>query len=441
MIQSPDGYALLFVILTLAVSSILGATLMIITSNTMNLSANERSDQSAYYIAEAGINLKRAELNTLLHDAYNETNTEYQALATQEEKQAYDFESKFLSRSNTKIVETTTTFYDFEKVFGIQPYATVTITKLSNTPLQYEITSTGTIGDNVRTLSQIYSIQLNTETTTFPNSFNYTGKFAVHARKTISTSGNIEINGAVAVEKSSESETTEEATNRISIQKGTVEKFATYNSIVDSKILLQDLQSLPYPPEFPDGRLLISQNYTLTMQENMRLEEISITQSNVTLTIDVGNSKKELYVNNLNLNKSNFVIKGDGQLILHIGSSLTTTSQFRINCPDTQVVNGVICGNHDPNKLIIIHHSNQLLSIPSQSYINTQLYYAPNIDIDFKGGSFFRGSIVVNSFLGGGTGEVQFTSEVGEIQFYDGANESFEEVTDITIKSGNIKEE
>nr|WP_106784508.1 pilus assembly PilX N-terminal domain-containing protein [Lysinibacillus timonensis] len=441
LLNSNNGYALLFVILTIAVSSILGVSLIHITSGTILSTSNERIDQSAYYIAEAGLNIKKAQLNSYLQDAYQETQNEYNKLGNIGQKQKFDFEERFLIRAKSKIVESTITIENFEKNFGMQPFANVKLTHISDSPLKYNITSTGTIGLDERTLTQTVTVTLNAETTIVGNTKQYSGDYAIHARKSITTSGSLEITGTVAVEKKSPSETTQEAMNRISIKNGNITKSATYNSIFDPSLLVGDLLTLPYPREFPNGILSIYHDYTLTLRDNMRLDEISVNRNDTTFTIDVGNSDRELYVNEFNLNKTDLVIVGSGRLILHIGDEFTTNSQTSLNCPSRELVHGMICGGENPNKLTIIHHGNQYLSMPSQTYINTQLFYAPNVELDFTGGSFFRGSMVVNSFDGGGNGEVQFFNGNLTIEGNDETYIEYGEAIDFMIHSGIIEEQ
>ena len=74
-----NGFTLLGVLMILVLFSVLGVSLLAVTSNSLKLSGNERTDQSTFYIAEAGIVVTRKDIedNCNWHTkyAYEKTRT------------------------------------------------------------------------------------------------------------------------------------------------------------------------------------------------------------------------------------------------------------------------------------------------------------------------------------------------------------------------------
>ncbi|MER2171408.1 MAG: pilus assembly PilX N-terminal domain-containing protein [Psychrobacillus psychrodurans] len=69
--SNEQGYALFLTILVLSLVSILGISLITITSNANKITVSERSDQSLYYIAETGINLEKSKILQTIEQIYN----------------------------------------------------------------------------------------------------------------------------------------------------------------------------------------------------------------------------------------------------------------------------------------------------------------------------------------------------------------------------------
>lgn len=61
-LRNEQGYALAIAVLVITVLSILGISLMATTGNSKKMANKEQENQAAYYIAEAGMNLKKAEI-------------------------------------------------------------------------------------------------------------------------------------------------------------------------------------------------------------------------------------------------------------------------------------------------------------------------------------------------------------------------------------------
>ncbi|RIJ64716.1 hypothetical protein CW357_01380 [Rummeliibacillus sp. TYF005] len=189
--NNQNGYTLIIAILTLFIISILGLGLISTTSSTMKKTANERDNQSAYYIAESGITQERVEIKKIAKLAFDETKIAEAAYIAalkehQETKPApFDFQSEFIQNAKEKINKKYTNLPEgssllvisdsnlikmsskvtYTKQKGIEPTSETTVKpdyqNSTTKKLIYTIKSTGKIGDNnKRTISQIIQISL-----------------------------------------------------------------------------------------------------------------------------------------------------------------------------------------------------------------------------------------------------------------------------------------
>lgn len=72
-VQQEHGYAMLIAIFTTVLISVIGLGLLTMNVHSLITSKNEEVDQSVYYVAEAGLNVKMAELISIADNAYLET--------------------------------------------------------------------------------------------------------------------------------------------------------------------------------------------------------------------------------------------------------------------------------------------------------------------------------------------------------------------------------
>ncbi|QCR32033.1 polymer-forming cytoskeletal protein [Lysinibacillus sp. SGAir0095] len=152
------GYTLIITLLVLIVLSILGISMLGISANTINNMTNERDTQSVYYIAEAGLVEKRAELYSQMINAVNLFRENY-------EKEIIKYKDGIIESSITEGI-----YYDavkssiktgqylpiktFEEHFDEpNPEAIVTLSYNENKK-SFLLSSTGRIGEKKRTISQ-----------------------------------------------------------------------------------------------------------------------------------------------------------------------------------------------------------------------------------------------------------------------------------------------
>lgn len=165
--DSERGYTLLGVLMVLMIFTVLGVSILVVTSNSLRISSHERDDQSVYYIAEAGLVQYSTQMNEEFESAMK--NKVIPALVendfkkTEEQK---DPESIFYSIIESSLSTGEFTIgkesddITFEKSFGNQPFAVVNITKAGRS---YEITSIGNIGGKKRTVFQEVEVVYDSE--------------------------------------------------------------------------------------------------------------------------------------------------------------------------------------------------------------------------------------------------------------------------------------
>ena len=93
--KNEKGYILLVTLMALVFIGIIGLSLFTVTLTTHSQSTSERKDQSVFYVAEAGLNIKEARLVKLIDQAYLESKA-YEASFEQ------TFNSKLITILNTE---------------------------------------------------------------------------------------------------------------------------------------------------------------------------------------------------------------------------------------------------------------------------------------------------------------------------------------------------
>lgn len=180
--NNENGYTLILVLLVFVVLSIVGTGLLVLSSNTLKTMNTERDDQSAFYIAEAGLVEMRTSLHEIAKSAYSETLETYNAIEDPVEKSEYDFEGNFIQKTKNKInalyfngVNPTTNFiseninkqYEKQLNNAALPVSETTVeflsTESNSKKLTYIIRSNGLVENKMRNVSQKVEITLNAE--------------------------------------------------------------------------------------------------------------------------------------------------------------------------------------------------------------------------------------------------------------------------------------
>ncbi|WP_088033202.1 pilus assembly PilX N-terminal domain-containing protein [Evansella clarkii] len=424
VINNEKGIALIAVLLMITVISILAIALMGVTATNVKLSSGERDYQSAYYIAEAGVNLKMQEILSGTVDLDRLESVEPSIY--REEK--------------------------FEESFGNQPKAFVTIEGpvLTNDLTNYKIVSTGTIGNRSRTAVSSFSI--NTAGGSCIDKLQEE-EVAVFSNGKITLTGSATIDGAAWTNMSEENTITLTGSGRItgdifigsSLRDNIINK-PHYINIREPKskpklhcepeefpILPSNLPRLPDGGPVNNNILTVGswpyQTYTIT--EDASLDQIRIV-SHSTLTIDTGNSDRLIRVKELN-QAGHIKVVGSGSLSIFIEDNFTFVGGSSI-LPNENVDNisifyageekftaaggtsihgslhakrsDVELGGGTSLKGHLISGGKNV-KVTGGAQADSQLIYAPNSKVTLEGG-VRTGTIIANEFEGSGATTAKF---------------------------------
>ena len=149
ILKEQKGFALVITLLGLLVMSILGVTIIGVTTSNYNLTKIDSRSQSTYYIAEAGANYIIDRINR----------------EVQENVSQFETSAEFFQYIEDQFTNDTVILDSFEENYGEQPKAFITISQIGTDEdlRDYKIESIGRIGDRKRTVSAILSISWNKE--------------------------------------------------------------------------------------------------------------------------------------------------------------------------------------------------------------------------------------------------------------------------------------
>ncbi|MCK1996570.1 pilus assembly PilX N-terminal domain-containing protein [Psychrobacillus psychrodurans] len=389
------GFTLLSVLMLVVLITVLGVSILAVTSNSLKLSANERTDQSTFYIAEAGIVVARKDTENKLQqaysNAYNETLKDYKKAEEDyfrrpnKEQTGFIFDfagvlEMYYAEYVGKVLheswsihsdsESYKSRFKFESNYSegnskITPIARVLVTRESESDeeVEYNLTSVGTIGNKERTVSQKLIVNLKVGNLGEPGTPGTPG--------TSGTPGH----GGGPVEGLPE-DTAIIVKNGIKIKSSTVIgnigtlKSGTGSIIIDWGIptvngefyvpsgsettaltkpaqmgfttkvnggaagTIPELPSFPSPPNYTSLGNYTPLDYgssSLKVQNNASIGNLKVSGSH-TLTIDIGDEDKELVLDNLEISgDAQVIIKGTGKLTLHVKNKLYITGSGKFN--------------------------------------------------------------------------------------------------------------
>ena len=140
--KNSHGYTFMIAVFVIVLIAVLGLGLMLTTSNTLNITKHERNDQSIFYIAEAGLNVEKKAVYTLVNNAYDFTRNKHKQ-TKKEDRDKIDFVKIFIEQINDGLPDQPVSNSSFEPQFNQQPEACVKVTMESESPLAIKIESTG----------------------------------------------------------------------------------------------------------------------------------------------------------------------------------------------------------------------------------------------------------------------------------------------------------
>ena len=182
-IRNQQGAALIVIIMTLMVVSLIGMTLLSVTVSNFKLSTSEREFQAAYYTAEAGIRYKLADIETRIMTIYNGTSDA----------------STFFSQLETYFASPTS-LNSFESSFGKNTETSILVSlseHVSTNKRKYIITSKGDIGGRSRTVETEMLIEWIPKNNLLPEAFIYGNKFSFAGSNVVGSGATIIVSGGL----------------------------------------------------------------------------------------------------------------------------------------------------------------------------------------------------------------------------------------------------
>ena len=416
-----DGFAFPLVFLAIILVTILGLGLLVVSTNTLKISKHEREDQSIFYIAEAGINYEKAILLEKAEEAYQSAKEKYNSLPIKEktyEKFKDLYEKNITTLMDQVLTSEPTIFNNFEKQLGKIPIAEVTLQD-SKKYLRYSISSVGYFEESPsqnRELKQTIDFILDIEKTTNNNGDDnintFTPEFAVQTKGDITLTGSATINGNVATDIGIISlDGGSSITGTVGAHSGNFqypswmgnlnEKLTHSSSYPGTTILspfpeekMHQLSQIPTPPNkeisnskgnktliINNGNFLadnwLTNNYILQLTEDSHFKQFKVAENN-TLIINVGETDKNLYIEDLNILQGEIKIIGTGKLNIYIYN--------------TFYLKGSLNKNGNANQINLFYNGSSPITIANETQTAASLY-SKQADLTFTNGVGITGNI------------------------------------------------
>lgn len=409
-LHNTGGYALVYTLMVLILVTILGVSLLTISANSMKITDKERQSQSTFYIAEGGLTYIKYDINNIIQNTYKDISSSITSKST-EDQLVLNYFNKIKSEINTL---NGTIYNRFEKQNNQTPEALITIEQHSDNPLTYKLTSKGYLPDSAtsKTVSQLLTIPTPTFSTGSSGS-----------------SGNVPIGGTHAIIFKTEANISSGIVGDISTVSGDLnvnwgfsvngninvnpEKIKLLNNFnLDENKIKNSLESFDFEqmvPPFPNDMFSNSSVYTqlnniylsggnngsLKLEGNSYIHNITILHDKK-LDIYVGDTDKNLIVDELDIEQGSINLIGSGKLNLYV--------------KDLLVINGSFNKDGNPNLSNIYYNGNAPLSFTGGTVIGSSLFAKTSIKFENIGGGI-KGNIVTTGedviFRGGATSNAQ----------------------------------
>ncbi|MCM3386966.1 hypothetical protein M3649_02330 [Ureibacillus chungkukjangi] len=410
MTRNEQGYSMLTVIFTIVLLSVLGLGLFTITTNTLKTSVNERNSQAVYYIAEAGVIETKPKLINEINNAYDIAIREFEAslIANKNNPSGVIFADIFRKNLNEIVTLNYPAKTDYEKHFSDSPIAYIEIEK-TNTASNYiyTIKSEGKIDNSSSTSRQVsQKISVNLNSASVESSVTgvdysvysrndilfdyYDIKNNVKAKLASTTKTQVSVNGkhypvpisVVLDTQSFDRLLTNSYNDYLTFPTDTFENANYYPStsnLISNNSLIEEKDWDKF------------NNKTLNIDKNLKLQAFSISNGGLTFTIDVGNTNKILYVDELKVNGTLNIV-GSGNLTIFVKNKLSFGNTF-------------LNTNGSPDKVKIYYAGSEELKFENNIYLNAHLFIK-QANITYSAGGGMKGGIYSSGLgtftLGGG---------------------------------------
>lgn len=367
VIQREEGFTLVVVLMVLVVLSVLTTAIMGITLNNAKMTRGEQDDQATYYIAEAGINSTRVEIEKIS----KEVKAQVKSMGNPE----LSFYTMMSGRLNELAQQNINLNFEFEPVLGKMPKVTKVTIEKGNGTNDYIIESTGWINDKNRTLKGFMTINFKSsdgedqndsvDPANPPGGTDLSGPVisgvpegtAVFVKENITMTEGAGVNGNIGTNKfgnniinlSGGANVSGGVYVPVGSENGAVKTTEGIKIAAPSGMSKAGIMTLPEFPEYPyynvpqdieivedpwnktsvilNGNLnvsnWISDNYVLKMTENISLNNMTVS-GYTSMTIDVGDTDKVIVVSNLNV-AGHIKIIGKGNLTFLVKDQINFT--------------------------------------------------------------------------------------------------------------------
>lgn len=220
-------------------------------SNAKEQATNAKKlDTSAENIAKAGLKTTRAELDTLVKQAYSDTMARYDQLSATDKK-GFEVDNMFYGRAESflnartgkKIVAT-----DYEPIQGEKPQTETVLHHVSGE--QYRLETTAMIGDKETTVTQDYTLSLKVPVSKTNSIYNY--QYAIHATGDIAVVKGSKVVGNLATAKTSDITVDNASCQYVQSNGGYYDECYNDGNTDASPLKMRNAQSFKtYLPSFP----------------------------------------------------------------------------------------------------------------------------------------------------------------------------------------------
>lgn len=441
-LNNQNGSTLIISVFLVLIISIIGFSLLRVSANSLQLVDHERKDQAIYYIAEAGLNIAKVDIEDKIAKAYQATVQDEAAAisyATQTNTDLnFDFQSTFISKVKNSLIDSSSTtkeysINNFNDKYSSNTYSDIKLTLQTKTSskLTYLLSSTGYIGNNSRDLDLMFNVSLDNITNIITSTGNsgITPPIStippgggVHVNGSMTLNGNITLNGTVYSPSSNS-------------DGHTINKDALKNKVVWDKSFNYQLPT--FPNESYDNKSSLdtinvdTNTNSLLLNEDIRIQNINSSS----LTIDVGNTDRTIYLNQLNASGLTINVVGSGKLNiivnevsinsngnnkgleiksqnknveLYVAGNINTNSGFNIEGSIYVKENGIHI-NKDSVVTGSIYSGGDV-HINGNSVGSIGSIYAPKSNVHVNGTANITTSIVANTFTGNGNATINVGS-------------------------------
>ncbi len=395
--RSQAGYTLVGVLFIFVLLSVLGLSITTLAVTSFQNSSKEELNQSAFYIAESGINKRMEEVVEQIKEIHKKD-------TIKNDTDFYDDLQNIVDESGVK-------YSQFEKTNNVQPEAMVTIHRIENTENEFKMESIGKIRDESRKLATKFTVGWGDSGSVGDGSeggeggsgnTGNQGDDVVLPPFAIFTKGKLEIkNGTINGNFSS----TSEENDSIVVDGGPTingdayviggnelfvnapNRFKLNIEELDENYSFPDLPPFPEIPQYvcPEDDFIHKDNsdhyfikdcnlnitnyatnlYELKVEYNLKFNSINLDENN-TLYINMENGNKSIVVDHLNITNGHIKLIGDGAVTFYVTGKITMGAGSTINnSGNKSSVNIFYDGNEDIN----LHGNTKIFgSIFSNSY-------------------------------------------------------------------------